>query len=641
MFLFNICPPDGPWVMPPWCESNVINSSVNNVVNNSVTVPNEEVKFIDKYLPSSTPILGRITYYDISDLALSPTMVAWGLTVPVNNLDTSWMKREQEKGASHIAVVSLWNNDEWVNVNDLPDELRDCYVTDINGNPLLIQGKLFLNLLCPGLRSYVKRQVKELVLAGTDGIAFDEINGNAMAVVNGEGPFDNYSIIGFRDYLKNKYSVDELASMGINDIDSFNYTEFIKSNGYSFSDFWNNPAPLQRDYYYYLLGVADEFINDLITYAKSFNPNLLIGVNNNPFYHYNVQSFLDKVDLFVFEHEWFPAWRHNFPAGFPSVPAVSLVVNNGRIAGVMPMLKDMVSFSESAREELFKHEFAEVYAARGYYMYFPDVIYDGVNYTTNRDSIKPYFSFVRNNPKLFNLTSYAHIGVIAPSINIFGNDFDIDAPNAYATALLINNYPFDVINVSRINDYDLVIASGITWSDSDFNKLMSYLRDGGLVIASDPRFASFNELNQSVNRLNGLRVTGLHNVGSGKLFFFNNYLWWNIWSKMSDDSFKPLLSVVNDYVNNSLVNISGVILLPYINNDGLIIHLLNYDFNNGFINKSDFSISVELPNGLSVNNVTLVSPDFNEVFNLSYNISNGFININVPKLNIWDVITIN
>ncbi len=198
----------------------------------------------------------------------------------------------------------------------MPEELKTAFITDFEGKPLSIQGKLFLNILGPALPQRLKDEMKAHIDAGTDGSVFDEHWGTAQAVYPGEGdpgPFDEYSLAGFRTYLAEKYSEEELSRLGITDISSFNYHDFLVEGNFTeryTNAFWSNPAPLAQDYYLFLLSASNNLIEELIefagTYARQKGKTLIFSVNADPLYKTNVFRFYDQLDLFIYEHHWFP-----------------------------------------------------------------------------------------------------------------------------------------------------------------------------------------------------------------------------------------------------------------------------------------------------------------------------------------------
>lgn len=625
----------------------------------NVTEPKEapESNEITKYLSSPIEIYGRINFEKIEDLPLSITTMAWGEHIPSNYYkDHGWMQKEQRKGAKHISVVSIWNNDQWEKVEDLPAELKTAYITDFDGNPLYVQGKVFLNILDPALIQRLKDEMKAHIDAGTDGFAFDEHWGTAQALVSGwgPGPFDDYSLTGFRNYLKEKYSADELRNQGISDISTFNYQGYLVSNNYKeryTNEFWSNPAPFAKDYQLYLFQASNKVIHELIDYATSYaqqkGRTLIFTANANPLYKTDVFDFYDRLDLFVYEHEWFGAWRKEqggeFPAGAPVTPSVKYAISIGKRAAVMPTLNDVADFDTSARQKIFNHQMAETYASGGYYMFFPDINYIGINYTTPRSTMYPYYAFVREHPEAFQELSFpAEVAVLRPSTVLQEDTGGADAANGFSMMLMEENIPHDVVSIDKIDKYKIVLAGGFAWSDADVEKLLSFIKNGGVVIATDSRFASRDTDNKEVSRpaLEGLKTDGTHTLGKGKFVFFKDYLWWKIWAQRNLIASEKILGAVKQQGITPNTAPTKVQLLPYVSGGKFVLHILNYDFSNGdFKEKKDFQVQARLPAGYSTVGKTLriISPDFEGNQTATFNQSGDMVTFIVPSLYIWNV----
>ncbi len=670
------CPPAG-FPQPPGCGGgtniSIPDVTIPDVSIPSVTVPNvtfpsqtnttkvpANEKYITKYLPSPVPIIGRVEFRDIADLPLSITVMAWGEGIP-NKPDPihGWFRGQQAKGAKHYSGVSVWNNDRWKTISDLPEVLKTAYVTGFDGEPLYIQEDVYLNFLDPVMQEEFKRGIREHVDIGTDGFVFDEVSGTADAVMMGSGPFDNYSLLGFRNYLKSKYTASDLQQKGISDIDTFNYRDFLVNNGYrnqySTGDYWSNPAPFRQDYYNYLRDETNNKIDELIAYAKSYaqtkGKTLVFSANADPVTRTNLLKFYDTLDLYVFEQEWWPKWRKDqgseFRSGVPDIPSMKYARSIGTWAAAMPSIGDMNKFPDVyTGSRFFTHAMAETYAAMGYYMYFPNVDYVGIKFVSNRSIMYPYYTFVREHPEAFlNLTTPAEVAVAKP-FNVFDEKASaIEGAKGFSLLMYEVNIPHDVILVNNITDrYKVILTSGSAFSDSEVEKLLSFVREGGTVIATDKRFAETDENNNEVSRasLNGLKTTGVHDLGSGKFIFFEDYLQWKVWSPRDPAAIKIILDTVKQYVEPTMVS-SDVRVLPYVSTDGsgrLVIHLLNYDFNGvDFSKKTNVQVKVKLPAGYSMagKKLTISSPDFSGNQTATISESGGWLTFTVPSLYIWDV----
>lgn len=174
--------------------------------------------------------------------------------------------------------------------------------------------------------------------AGVDMVVYDIGWGTVPSALAGEMGdygdaalycFDEESIIGFREYLKDKYTPEELKeNFRISDISSFNFTAYLRERGYTKnSDIekirYENQSPenevgdqetkrLWREFEKYRLKATLNFYDELCSYLKSRaaneNRNFWIAANLKPTlsYHYSegmmsIVPFLAHLDFPYFE----------------------------------------------------------------------------------------------------------------------------------------------------------------------------------------------------------------------------------------------------------------------------------------------------------------------------------------------------
>ena len=722
MASFKLCPPAGPWPLPPWCEGGVIMPKISmpgittalsamaspSVVVSTITDgkdslgcfpstcslvqnPNSrmvcqdwvagrkanwgidcdtwtnngcrtlcESNTIQKYLPSEVDIYGRPYYTDPADLLLTPTIIGWGVALGDNEPDLRWVKVPSKRGAKHISQVSIWNKDSWKQLGDLPPELKDAYVKGFDGEPLYIQTDVFLNILDPAYQQWLKDKMKLHIDAGTDGFVFDEHWGTSVAVTQGTGPFDEYSLAGFREYLKSRYSPQELKAQGVDDISTFNYRDFLVKNNYkeryqkSFGT--SNAAPFASDYRRYLMLSVNDVITDLIDYSKSYaqqsGKTLVFAVNGDPLRNTDEYTFFSKLDFFEFEHEWFPAWRKNpgsvgFEAGVPITAKMKYTAGLGKPGVTMPYGgSDSTLFSQldaNSGTFLILHQFAEAYANRGFYIY-SDFNYLGEKFSADRAPLRLYHAFIREQPAAFkDLSTYAETAVLRPSHALVDEQSGLDAIQGFADILGEANVPYDVVDIDKIADYRVVLTGGPLWTDAEIETLLAYVQNGGTLIASDSRFGSRDQNNQPVNRppLRALMSNGIHSLGKGKFVFFTEDLWYKIWAQRNQIASEKIVAAVKQQGITPNTAPANVQLLPYVAEGKFVLHILNYDFSNSnFQEKKDFQVQVRLPADYSTVGKTLkiISPDFEGNQTATFDQSGDMITFTVPSLYIWDVI---
>ena len=122
------------------------------------------------------------------------------------------------------------------------DDLQAAACIDLQGKPIevpwmvghIYKGRtpVFLCSNQPRYRQFLREQVRYFMAAGADGIMVDDGGGSFFAFGRG-GCFCTYCMEGFRKYLGRKYSSEQLKQKGVDDLNSFDYRQFIlqRENG--------------------------------------------------------------------------------------------------------------------------------------------------------------------------------------------------------------------------------------------------------------------------------------------------------------------------------------------------------------------------------------------------------------------------
>ncbi len=614
---------------------------------------NATTENILKFLPSEVDIYGRDWYKNEVDLPLTGTIYVWGPTLQTEPWTLKWL---QDRGAKKIySQISIWNEDVWKTIDKLPEELKTASVKGFNGEPLFVQNTVFLNILDPAYQNWIKAKVKEKIDLGTNGFSFDEHWGTEWAMGKGEGPCDEFALAGFRQYLEQKYSETELNKKGITDIKSFNYCQYIVDH-HLLSQYQKNYrlVNLGLDYQDYLLRASNSVINEIIQFASSYaqekGKQIGFGANYEPMDRLDAFDFINQLDTFVFEHEWFPRWREQgnnarFPAGVPVSPAMKYAfgkeVNAAAMLVVGNFMYGIGSPDIQSDTTSILHQLAEAYANRGFYMYFEITNYLGKTFHPERERIYPYYMFLRNEPRAFlGLQQNNNLAVVLSPHATINNRYSNEA-RAISLALSEANIQHDVIDLDKINEYPTVLATGFAWSEAEVDKLLQYIDTGGTVVSVDNRFASLNEKYEKVSRpkLQSLKKSGTHTYGKGKFIFFTDNLGEKIWLYQRSTDKAKIISAVADLAIQNIAP-ENIQVLPYVSGERLVVHLLNYDFQNGdFTFKENFEVRVHVPENFSTEGKTLkiILPDFTGEKNVQYQVAGGMISFTVPSMYIWDV----
>jgi hypothetical protein len=596
-------------------------------------------------------------YKNPADNVMNPNVLgfAWNLDSDHTIIDSA-----HNHGATFISEVSLWNHDGWEEVGDLDFSMANAYNTGWNGEPLYIQGMVFLNVNHPAFQQWLSDFIKQQITQGADGFVFDETGGNSEAIAQG-GAVDEYSLQGFGEYLAAKYTKQELEAQGIYSTANFNYKEYLSNQGlsaqYQRGDIWNiNFGP---DY----LDFQQQKTSDLIiklaaearSYASSKGKKIVITANADPIYGIPSRAFYSVLDYFTFEHAWTSDhWRardgyKEFPSGQSSAPKIKYTVSNGQKAVVLESINEYGEFMKlgvRGGTSRILHDFAEVYANLGFYCYFDlDTAFMGMQFIADHARLRPYYQFLRDHPEVFNdLTFSPDVAVMLPPLAVWNDMGPIDSAQGVAYVLSESNIPYDVIDINHDLNYKVVVANGYAWSDAQLNKLLDYARAGGTVIAIDSRFGRYDENYQEVSRpeLEALKTDGIYTLGKGSFIFFSDYIGWKYWANMDQAAFNQIKETIAPYSEPNVAP-AGVQLLPYISGNNMVVHILNYNYkNNDFVTQKSLLFSIRLPEGVTAMNktLTLLSPDGNVNLNVPYTADDGWLKFSIPELYIWSVVVL-
>jgi hypothetical protein len=663
--LVGLCPPQGPWPMPPWCGDSESRSIARPVIPipgrceplGGWPTPPE---------PSPVPIyakgIGQFLLPD-DELAMTATENAWGWNL---HLDPCDIELTHHYGARFISEVSLWNHDLWLTVADLPAELADAYVRDLDGAPMTSQGMVFLNLLDPAFRAWLADFIRLQVDLGVDGFVFDETSGTAAAVEQGAG-IDRFSIPGFRAWLADNVSSDELRRLGIEDLDAFDYGRWLAERGeldaYR-ADF--SSVPLGWDFYRYHLAEADAAIGELIRTARDHAraQGRELAITANVTFVYNTSPgtrFVGELDMLTFEHSFLnPVWRDGDPWAridptLPVGPAIRLADSTGRRTGVLMSLSDYAvlgGLDDRSASTMVAAMLAETYANLGTFVYFdiaePWDGYEGpdgraVQLVADRSVLVPYYAFVRRSPLLFNdLQRQARVAVVRPSTVDIEDLGPADNALGYAYALADANVVFDfidLVDIERHGGYDVVLTGGYHWSDAQLEVLADRVRSGATVIVAADRFAALDLDGRPVERplATTLQRPGTYPMGAGAFVSLAGSPGWEVHALQDAAAVDAIVGAVTALVdaNEAPPNVQ---VLPYVGDGRFVVHLLNRDGRDGrFNDRRDVVVRVALPDGLDPTGMTLTvdAPGAAGPIELPYEVDGGWLRVEVPELRLW------
>lgn len=509
MGILNICPPSGPWPMPPWCEDQNSYSShsyyktQNNVSNDTYYysyIPNKNKssnhshndKLSDKHIQTET-----FEYLKIgkgSDFLKKPVFfIDWvkdkSFYDKIPKVSINWRWEWFEGGKPTKNTI---DNIKWFHSRDIhyigyqhpatsqgdtnPIVDKKFAAVDLYGNPIYYKkpglgdswekGQYWANLLDPDWQELLINQCKMMIDAGVEGIIFDEPNFNREVIFSKGGSFDKHSMNGFKEYLKSKYTNYELSEkFGINNIYEFNFKNYIINKNMETS--WNkDPIPaITKEFANFQTlessNVIRNISNTLKEYGyKKYDHEILFSMNAGPeFISHLMQT--DFQDYGMGEHFY-------FGRGTTQKAAVTIKLSEGLWKNKYVVLgevsHDKGEIPNKNNKNLFKYAFADTYSSDGRlildgdrfmtlrnwnYVDFDDYVYYNV------DEAAKYINFAYEHPELYSLNHPSKVAVVHSIASRKGGSglIDLDERNVWTEnsikgiiEMLLNlNIPFNII----------------------------------------------------------------------------------------------------------------------------------------------------------------------------------------------------
>ena len=513
--------------------------------------------------------------------------------------------------------------------------------------------------------------------------------------------FDSENISAFRDYLSENYTDGELASMGVSDVSTFDYADYLKSaegGSYTDTDSLEDNIPGDDLWYAWIEAVKgverafyEQWTNELRSYALStYTRDIYLGANRSvgPNQWANIdkldyamsETFIDTLGYpyYNLDHVYKNARNFNkrfWSWGFPA--------NTGEFNGSGD------PYGNLHITELSKLFLAETLAAGGLHQ----IPIDWVSYYHDDASLaplQPYYEFARSHPELFNLTEAGEVAVLYNEA-LEKADTSNYTPGYQGIMMLLadSHIPFDVVFAGDPEDRDgvdpfstkhisqykaIVLPNTKMLTDAQVSKLESYMTDGGTLIGLG-QIANQDENGNDVSSSRTLddyfTSDGTSTVGSGLAICFTTNLGdiyhgnsatsysefdWEVTTQNLIDtaSYRSTWSstvdghLSQDFSGTSLP--STVHLHRYLDIDSSHIYqIVNRDINmtenvdNQTMNStSDTTCTVAIPEGFTASTVTLSwmtveSPTATE---LSFTIDGDHLEFTLPGFNIWGILKV-
>jgi hypothetical protein len=507
---------------------------------------------------------------------------------------------------------------------------------------------------------------------GTDGIYIDDWQGTLQilgANYPNDGCFCQYCMQGFREYLRANYNTEELRGFGIENIDSFDYGDYIRANYLTLykDNCWE--VPLYWDFYDYQMESIIQFSHQYIKEVKAF----AIGQGKKVVFSANTCQMWSGSIPTAYDLDYFsPEYTYGYPPDSRHIPTYKLGTSLGTPVLTIPQssssqISDIMTRPDATN--LWKIYTAEAYSAGGFalepYGYPIFWIENPINFDGNIDDLAPYYDFISTNkPYYENLVSAGRMAVFYsyPSgrwmYDSFENDF-----YGICNLLLDAHFQHDVIfsgdddwmedklTLSALQRYEVVVLPDTKHlSDRQVNLLLSYVNLGGNIIAFGG-IGSHNEKGNYVERpeLESLLTEGSHSYGSGNFVYMSSEVGYQYLENRNAsvrlqfaEALKKLI-----YPNIQTNASENVAILEYWNNvsQSIVLHVINYDYDleeQKINSQKNIDLELLIYDPLSGKNLAILyrSPDWKGVERLKYESNGNKIKLTIPKVDFYGVVTI-
>lgn len=539
-----------------------------------------------------------------------------------------------------------------------------------------------MNQLDPGWQEFLIKQTKEMIDAGIEGVLIDESTFNVQVISMAGGTFDKISVTKFPEYLKNKYSAEQLQSnFQIEDINSFNLVEHIKTK---LPSDWNTqrpPLPLIYEFKQFQLVETDKFYrnfyNQLKQYGEEQGRHIFFAFPGGDYEWQRLPT--DYIDDYITGEEFY------FSDGSAASRAA---VRNKIWEGLAPFRivrveveVDKADYLQETKN-LFKYIFADIYSSGGRMIVEENTLLTmdkNGDYISAEESISydldeaaKYVNFATAHQDFFNLDEPADVALVRSEASAKGGGWamPVEERNIWSSLgvsgvadMLLNlHVPFhmlysgdedlfkDRITLEKLNQYKVVIFPAIFMlSDEETNAVLEYVNAGGKVITISD-FATHDLYGKLQKRqdLSKFRDEGIHEYGKGQWLTISENLGEKYLVDQDFHAIQPSERSLEDPIivkfKNNLNQVhtfeidsnapATINIRRYGDDNRWILHLVNYEYDpstDEFTSSGPFDISMET-GGKTITKAKLYDLETGTEIEIPVLVADGKVNISIPDL---------
>jgi hypothetical protein len=468
-----------------------------------------ESRFNDVFWPyKKSAVIGWIpgTIGDYKDYGV--TFVSWGRHPSPEAVSVAEYCRAIEdarKAGTQIgADIGFKTNFAGFIKSNKDEAISAAQAKDIKGRPFIVDEMsnfrvkgypaYRFTMNSPAYRQYHEANAERAMQCRPYGLMIDDVIGDAGMVLWAEGEYSDNSVAAFRNYLRSKYSPDDLINNDIPDITTFD----IRKRHQDYMNVPRERRPFREELIDFQLVTSSEALKAIRSKSiESLGRRIPVGANLSPASPWG-GWFFPELDYFSFECHM----RANTgkPNNGESLLAYKMADALKRPAVAMGTGADHAFIQDNHLPGMFRYWIAEAYAFGNYFM----APYHLWAYSSSKGSysyrplsnkeLAPLTQFIRNHEYLFdNYEVVARTALVLSFAGYVQGRMDAGGMVKY---LANQNIPFEIViagddNIGlqlseiQLSGYDnLLVPSGSILSTNDAAVLQNMKINGKRLINS-------------------------------------------------------------------------------------------------------------------------------------------------------------
>jgi len=553
---------------------------------------------------------------------------------------------------------------------------------DLDGNPVIngydSEGRplFYPSIHRPVFQKMLFSMINYSIDADLDSMVFDVPNG---MLGNLRRSFDNDTLAAFRSFLANKYTADELLALGVENVTTFDFAQYLRDLGYTASTLpvdgptETNASILWKDWAANDALMYREFFGKLYVRAKSY-----AAKNGRDFKIFMNHGILPLSTAFFISQYYDGIWTEAYQEQ-EDYPLTSLFPSHYKIFRSLEKMFATMTLPQplnpnSTTPDNWLIAISDIYASGGRIAQPLD------------DTLTPYFMLVSSHPELFGGQADSDVAVLfsVPTYkfdlySLYGElmwDYYIVSPLNYERGNHLRGFEslfylfrdsgltFDTLligdgvwvnktlSLDRLQKYEAVLIPDLRCvSDDDANVLLQYASNGGTLMAMGFNIGMYDEAGNAVNRpwFTELFNGSVIDYGNGTI----NSLLNATWIDYRETKSQPVLDMFKAFMNETVTaklytDLSEVTINKWWKpaDSSMIFHLVNHKYNSTTDRvtvQENATFSFALKNELLDMNleIKLYSPEKPNGIELHYaKDENGWINITIPNLKVWGILQV-